>query len=66
MPHVIDAAAQGHPLRFLAGHFEVQIAVVLDGVALGVEQGGVPVADGLVAFGCMIRQTYRANKWLSR
>jgi len=43
-------------VELLAGHLGVQVAVVLDRVAVCVEQGGVPVADGLVAFRPVVGQ----------
>ena len=30
-----------------AGHFKVEVAIVLDRIPVGVEQGRVPVAEGL-------------------
>ena len=43
-------------IQFLAGHFQIEIAVMLDRIAVGVEQRRVPVADRLVPLGAMIRQ----------
>lgn len=39
---------------FVAGGFEVEVAVVFDRVAVGVEEGGVPIADGFVTFGGVV------------
>lgn len=41
-------------------HDLVEVAVVFDGVAVGVEEGGVPVAQGFVAFGAVEGQAYVA------
>jgi hypothetical protein len=41
----------------IALHGEVEVAVVLDGVAVGVEQGGVPVAEGHVSLGAVEWET---------
>lgn len=39
--------------EFLPRHFQIEITVVLDGVAVRVEQRGIPVAERLVAFGAV-------------
>ena len=42
--------------KLLARHFQVEVAVVLHRVAVGIEQRGVAVAKGLVTFGAKERQ----------
>ncbi len=37
----------------VALHDLVEVTVVFDGVAVGVEEGGIPVTQGLVAFGAV-------------
>ena len=45
-------------VQAVALHGQVQVTVVLDRVAIGVEKSRVPVAQCLVAFGAMERQAY--------
>ena len=45
-------------VQAVALHGQVQVTVVLDRVAIGVEKSRVPVAQCLVAFGTMERQAY--------
>lgn len=40
--------------EFFAGHFEVEVAVVFDGIAVSIEEGGVPVAYGFVILGAVV------------
>lgn len=42
-------------LQAIALHCQVEVAVVFDRVAVGVEQGGVPVAESLVPLGAVER-----------
>ena len=52
-PELIDRSGLG---QTVALHLQVQVTVVLDRVAIGVEQSRVPIAQGLVAFGAVGRQ----------
>ena len=49
-PELIDRSGLG---QTVALHLQVQVTVVLDRVAIGVEQSRVPIAQGLVAFGAV-------------
>ena len=49
-------------IKFLPRHFQVHVPVMLDGVSIRVQQCGVPVADGFVAFGAMVRQANVATE----
>ena len=49
--HLTQQLVDGSCLRqFFARHFQVQIAIMLDRIAMRIEQGGVPVTNRLVTF----------------
>ena len=59
-PRGASASASPHQLvnrsgllEAIALHGQVEVAVMFDGVAVGVQESGVPVAQGLVAFGAV-------------
>ena len=49
-------------LEAIALHGQVQVTVMLDRVAVSVEQRCVPIAQGLVAFGSVKRQADVATR----